>query len=211
MRLLLVISTESYYYLNLHHGLGKYSFLIGQQVCIQRVNAHVVQLKFNHRLKFLISKTFAYLTLSSFLLWLTADCERYWNYLLSWQQQTFALLPLDFECKAFIINLGMFLFCNVCKWPWYKQDNQLIGLRERSRRGAENHLRQVCWLYLHDTVRLCSAKQIQHVLSHALQEYNPDLTHSITKKEKLKKGSDGIMLMNVTTGVEQAQAGDGGR
>ncbi|XP_077386061.1 protein kinase C and casein kinase substrate in neurons protein 1 [Festucalex cinctus] len=42
------------------------------------------------------------------------------------------------------------------------------------------------------------------------EEYNPDLTHSITKKEKSKKGSDSIMLTNVTATVDRAQAGDEG-
>ncbi|XP_026202727.1 protein kinase C and casein kinase substrate in neurons protein 1 isoform X1 [Anabas testudineus] len=42
------------------------------------------------------------------------------------------------------------------------------------------------------------------------EEYNPDLAHSITKKEKSKKGSDGVMLTNVTTAVETAQTGDRG-
>ncbi|XP_071349197.1 protein kinase C and casein kinase substrate in neurons protein 1 [Trachinotus anak] len=42
------------------------------------------------------------------------------------------------------------------------------------------------------------------------EEYNPDLTHSITKKEKSKKGIDGVMLTNVTTTVDHAQAGDRG-
>nr|XP_046238984.1 protein kinase C and casein kinase substrate in neurons protein 1 [Scatophagus argus]XP_046238985.1 protein kinase C and casein kinase substrate in neurons protein 1 [Scatophagus argus]XP_046238986.1 protein kinase C and casein kinase substrate in neurons protein 1 [Scatophagus argus]XP_046238987.1 protein kinase C and casein kinase substrate in neurons protein 1 [Scatophagus argus] len=42
------------------------------------------------------------------------------------------------------------------------------------------------------------------------EEYNPDLTHNIAKKEKLKKSSDGIMLTNVTSAVDHAQAGDRG-
>ncbi|XP_023266048.1 protein kinase C and casein kinase substrate in neurons protein 1-like isoform X2 [Seriola lalandi dorsalis] len=42
------------------------------------------------------------------------------------------------------------------------------------------------------------------------EEYNPELTHSISKKEKSKKGSDGVMLTNVTTAVDHAQAGDRG-
>lgn len=42
------------------------------------------------------------------------------------------------------------------------------------------------------------------------EEYNPDLTHHISKKEKSKKGGDGIMLTNVTTAVDHAQAGDRG-
>ncbi|XP_060925144.1 protein kinase C and casein kinase substrate in neurons protein 1 [Limanda limanda] len=42
------------------------------------------------------------------------------------------------------------------------------------------------------------------------EEYNPELSHSISKKEKSKKGSDGIMLTNVTTGVDQVPAGDSG-
>ncbi|XP_053172730.1 protein kinase C and casein kinase substrate in neurons protein 1 isoform X2 [Scomber japonicus] len=43
------------------------------------------------------------------------------------------------------------------------------------------------------------------------EEYNPDLTHSISKKEKSKKSSDGVMLTHVTTAVEHAQSGDRGR
>ncbi|XP_053172729.1 protein kinase C and casein kinase substrate in neurons protein 1 isoform X1 [Scomber japonicus] len=42
------------------------------------------------------------------------------------------------------------------------------------------------------------------------EEYNPDLTHSISKKEKSKKSSDGVMLTHVTTAVEHAQSGDRG-
>lgn len=50
-----------------------------------------------------------------------------------------------------------------------------------------------------------------NALSHVLQEYNPDLTHNISKKEKSKKANDGVMLTNVTTAVDHAQAGDRGR
>ncbi|XP_044027555.1 protein kinase C and casein kinase substrate in neurons protein 1 [Siniperca chuatsi] len=42
------------------------------------------------------------------------------------------------------------------------------------------------------------------------EEYNPDFTHNISKKEKSKKGNDGVMLTNVTTVVDHAQAGDRG-
>lgn len=42
------------------------------------------------------------------------------------------------------------------------------------------------------------------------EEYNPDLAHSITKKEKSKKSSDSVTLTNVTQGVNHAQAGDRG-
>ncbi|XP_072308255.1 protein kinase C and casein kinase substrate in neurons protein 1 [Eucyclogobius newberryi] len=42
------------------------------------------------------------------------------------------------------------------------------------------------------------------------EEYNPDLTHSITKKEKSKKGSDGVTLRNVSHGVNPSQAEDRG-
>lgn len=46
----------------------------------------------------------------------------------------------------------------------------------------------------------------------ASQEYNPDLTHTITKKEKVKKTNEGVTLTNVTPGGDQlAQAGDRGR
>ncbi|XP_041837218.1 protein kinase C and casein kinase substrate in neurons protein 1 isoform X2 [Melanotaenia boesemani] len=42
------------------------------------------------------------------------------------------------------------------------------------------------------------------------EEYNPELTHNISKKDKSKKGNDGIVLTHVTTGVDHAQAGDRG-
>ncbi|CAN9511923.1 unnamed protein product [Ophioblennius macclurei] len=42
------------------------------------------------------------------------------------------------------------------------------------------------------------------------EEYNPDLAHHISKKEKLRKGTDGIMLTHVTTAVDHAQASDRG-
>lgn len=42
------------------------------------------------------------------------------------------------------------------------------------------------------------------------EEYNPELTHSISKKDKSKKGNDGIMLTRVNTTVDHAQAGDRG-
>ncbi|KAJ8265444.1 hypothetical protein COCON_G00145430 [Conger conger] len=43
------------------------------------------------------------------------------------------------------------------------------------------------------------------------EEYNPDLTHTITKKEKVKKTNEGVTLTNVTQGGDQlAQAGDRG-
>ncbi|XP_041084405.1 protein kinase C and casein kinase substrate in neurons protein 1-like [Polyodon spathula] len=43
------------------------------------------------------------------------------------------------------------------------------------------------------------------------EEYNPDLTHTITKREKVKKPNEGVTLTSVTSGVEQVvQAGDRG-
>ncbi|XP_029948032.1 protein kinase C and casein kinase substrate in neurons protein 1 [Salarias fasciatus] len=42
------------------------------------------------------------------------------------------------------------------------------------------------------------------------EEYNPDLAHHISKKEKSRKGTDGIMLTHVTSAVDHAQAGDRG-
>lgn len=42
------------------------------------------------------------------------------------------------------------------------------------------------------------------------EEYNPDLAHSITKKEKSKKVNDGVTLTNLSQGVNHAQAGDRG-
>ncbi|XP_055016842.1 protein kinase C and casein kinase substrate in neurons protein 1 [Boleophthalmus pectinirostris] len=41
------------------------------------------------------------------------------------------------------------------------------------------------------------------------EEYNPDLVHSITKKEKSRK-NDGVTLTNISHGVNHAQAGDRG-
>ncbi|XP_018616152.1 protein kinase C and casein kinase substrate in neurons protein 1 isoform X2 [Scleropages formosus] len=41
-------------------------------------------------------------------------------------------------------------------------------------------------------------------------EYNPDLTHTITKKEKVKKPNEGVTLTNVSTGSDHLQAGDRG-
>lgn len=55
------------------------------------------------------------------------------------------------------------------------------------------------------------AAQTEANMSCDLQEYNPDLTHNISKKERLRKGADGIMLTNVTTAVDHAQAGERGR
>lgn len=37
-----------------------------------------------------------------------------------------------------------------------------------------------------------------------LQEYNPDLVHNISKKEKSKKGNDVVMLTHVTTAGDHA-------
>ncbi|KAG9335770.1 hypothetical protein JZ751_003681 [Albula glossodonta] len=43
------------------------------------------------------------------------------------------------------------------------------------------------------------------------EEYNPDLTHTITKKEKVKKTNEGVTLTNINPGGENvAQAGDRG-
>ncbi|XP_043932489.1 protein kinase C and casein kinase substrate in neurons protein 1 [Protopterus annectens] len=43
------------------------------------------------------------------------------------------------------------------------------------------------------------------------EEWNPDLTHTITKREKVKKGNEGVTLTNVTTASDQvSQAGDRG-
>lgn len=41
-----------------------------------------------------------------------------------------------------------------------------------------------------------------------LQEYNPDLTHNLSKK---KKGTDGVTLTHVTSSVDQVQTGERGR
>lgn len=43
---------------------------------------------------------------------------------------------------------------------------------------------------------------------HHLQEYNPDLTHNLSKK---KKGTEGVTLTHVTSSVDQAQTGERGR
>lgn len=42
------------------------------------------------------------------------------------------------------------------------------------------------------------------------QEWNPDLTHTITRKEKMKKG-EGVTLTNVSSGETGALAGERGR
>ncbi|KAM4587846.1 protein kinase C and casein kinase substrate in neurons protein 1 isoform 1-T3 [Odontesthes bonariensis] len=42
------------------------------------------------------------------------------------------------------------------------------------------------------------------------EEYNADLSHSISKREKSKRLNDGVMLTNITTAVDHAQAGDSG-
>lgn len=42
------------------------------------------------------------------------------------------------------------------------------------------------------------------------EEYNHDLSHNISKKEKSKKSSDGVMLTNVSSAVDHAQTGDRG-
>ncbi|CAJ1050223.1 protein kinase C and casein kinase substrate in neurons protein 1-like isoform X1 [Xyrichtys novacula] len=42
------------------------------------------------------------------------------------------------------------------------------------------------------------------------EEYNPDLSHKISNKEKSKKNSEGVTLTHVTTAVEHAQAEDRG-
>lgn len=39
-----------------------------------------------------------------------------------------------------------------------------------------------------------------------LQDYNPDLTHNISKRSR--KGADGIMLTHVTAPVDHAQTGE---
>ncbi|KAI3369819.1 hypothetical protein L3Q82_024643, partial [Scortum barcoo] len=41
------------------------------------------------------------------------------------------------------------------------------------------------------------------------EEYNPEITHNISKKEKSKKNNDGVMLTHVTA-VDHAQSGDRG-
>ncbi|CAG11836.1 unnamed protein product, partial [Tetraodon nigroviridis] len=41
-----------------------------------------------------------------------------------------------------------------------------------------------------------------------IQEYNPDLTHNISKKERSKKGGDGVLLTNVLGAVDHYPAGD---
>lgn len=43
----------------------------------------------------------------------------------------------------------------------------------------------------------------KHIL---LQEYNPDLTHNISKKERPKK--DGVLLTNVMAAVDHCPGGD---
>lgn len=55
------------------------------------------------------------------------------------------------------------------------------------------------------------AIQSLQVSPHVFQEYNHDLSHNISKKEKSKKSSDGVMLTNVSSAVDHAQTGDRGR
>lgn len=50
-----------------------------------------------------------------------------------------------------------------------------------------------------------STNHNKHIL---LQEYNPDLSHNISKKERSKKGSDGVMLTNVMPAVDHCPSGD---
>ncbi|KAM6981159.1 protein kinase C and casein kinase substrate in neurons protein 1 [Aplochiton taeniatus] len=40
------------------------------------------------------------------------------------------------------------------------------------------------------------------------EEYNPELSHMISKREKLKKGSDGVMLTYATSTAENTHSGD---
>ncbi|XP_062329519.1 protein kinase C and casein kinase substrate in neurons protein 1 [Osmerus eperlanus] len=42
------------------------------------------------------------------------------------------------------------------------------------------------------------------------EEYNPELTHMISKREKVKKPSEGVMLTNMTAAVDHAPASDRG-
>lgn len=51
----------------------------------------------------------------------------------------------------------------------------------------------------------------QGLVTLCLQEWNPDLTHTITRKEKQKKG-EGVALTNASSaGDTGAQAGERGR
>lgn len=45
------------------------------------------------------------------------------------------------------------------------------------------------------------------------QEFNPELSHSINKKEKVKRNHDGVTLTQVSHGVDQGtpKTGDRGR
>lgn len=52
---------------------------------------------------------------------------------------------------------------------------------------------------LSSTLSTSSSKHTKHLF---VQEYNPDLTHNISKKERSKKGSDGVMLTNVLTAAD---------
>uniref|UniRef100_A0A3Q3WXB5 Uncharacterized protein n=1 Tax=Mola mola TaxID=94237 RepID=A0A3Q3WXB5_MOLML len=42
------------------------------------------------------------------------------------------------------------------------------------------------------------------------EDYNPDLTHNITKKERSRKGHNGVMLTNITTAGDNVHAGERG-
>lgn len=59
----------------------------------------------------------------------------------------------------------------------------------------------------HITLCLIGAETLADTVCH-LQEYNPDLTHNLSKK---KKGTDGVTLTHVTSSVDQAQTGERGR
>lgn len=57
----------------------------------------------------------------------------------------------------------------------------------------------------------CGAARRSGVVPLCLQEWNPDLTHTITRKEKQKKG-EGVALTNASgAGDTGAQAGERGR
>lgn len=56
------------------------------------------------------------------------------------------------------------------------------------------------------------AAPLPHRSPGAHQEWNPDLPHTATKKEKQPKKAEGVTLTNATGAVEStSQAGDRGR
>ncbi|MBN3283076.1 PACN1 protein, partial [Polyodon spathula] len=87
---------------------------------------------------------------------------------------------------------------------------------------TENQSYEAVYRELEQTVRIADAQEDLKWFNNyhgpampmnwpQFEEYNPDLTHTITKREKVKKPNEGVTLTSVTSGVEQVvQAGDRG-